>query len=305
MNIIVGGICRNIAPQLPTLDSFLQTLIEKIPTVRIFIYENNSTDSTKVGLEALRTKYPANLTVESEDISREELLETSKARTWDNLPCRMECIARARNALLRLIHRTVTVGDDDVVAFVDIDIEKMPTMDMLIDLLQNFPKDADAILANGLNRRGNYYDMYAIRDVEQPFGPEIIGETFWKQVRRARQIHRRTLVYSGFGGIGIYRGACIKDNSYSAIPTRDLDGLIRRMFAAGGRTIPSPATHYEGALQGIYLFGAEKGRDIFYWNNSGYNFPVVCEHSTFHARMIMRGQGRIFVEPSLIYYSTH
>lgn len=305
MTILVGGICRNIAPQIPTLDAFLGDLIARIPAIRIFLYENNSTDSTKADLASLHTKYEANLTVQCEDVSREELLESSKARTWDNLPCRMECIARARNALLQLIHRTVTVADDDVVAFIDVDIEKSPSMDVLVRLLCDFPADVDALLANGLSRRNTYYDMYALRDATQPLGPEAIGESFWKQVRYSRQIRERTFVYSGFGGIGIYRGACIKDNWYSAIPTPELDSLLRRMFAASGRPIPTPSTHADGVLLGVYLFGAEKGRDIFYLNNSGYNFPVVCEHSTFHAKMIARGQSRIFVEPSLIYYSTH
>jgi hypothetical protein len=64
-------------------------------------------------------------------------------------------------------------------------------------------------------------------------------------------------------------------------------------------------THYEGVLLGVYLFEPKEAGGFFYHNNSGYSWPVVCEHSTFHARMTLRGQGRFFIDPELIYQSGH
>lgn len=304
MRTIVAGICRNIEPQISVLAQFFQELIGRRPTVEIFLYENNSTDGTKDALVRLQTLYPANLRVKMEDISREDLLAACKARTWDNLPCRLECIARARNCLLEFLQEGQRIADEDVVAFVDVDMAGLPPMERFVRYLTDFPADVDAVLANGLNRRGNYYDLYALRDPGQPFGPEIQGESFWKHMG-VRRFTEKKLVFSGFGGIGIYRGACLRDNAYSGIPTPALDAFLKMQFRAAKQNPPVLETHINGALQGVYLFGAAKGTDIFYQNNSGYNFPVVCEHSTFHATMVMRGQGRIFVDPALIYLSTH
>ncbi|MDQ3109204.1 MAG: hypothetical protein M3R17_04860 [Bacteroidota bacterium] len=53
-----------------------------------------------------------------------------------------------------------------------------------------------------------------------------------------------------------------------------------------------------GVLQGIEYFND----GIFYVNNSGTNFPVVCEHVTFHYQMRYNGNGRIFISPELKVY---
>jgi len=34
---------------------------------------------------------------------------------------------------------------------------------------------------------------------------------------------------------------------------------------------------------------------IFYFHNSGYNFPVVCEHTTLFAAMRARNRRRIYL----------
>ena len=297
------GIVRNIAPSVPTLKLFVSLVIKKFPDAKFIIYENNSTDGTP----ALLANWDG-VRVVSEIIDPAAQLDSCKARTWDNKPCRMEIIAAARNRLLDIFW-SATPADEDLVVIMDFDITKIPSMSTLFKYLENFPKEADAIFANGVNAgRPAYYDMYALRSLENPVGPEIAGEQFWKSLKQlvipqdsgAAHIP----VISAFGGIGIYRVGSIRGARYCGTVTANLDAMYKKLFAIS----PPMRKMYEhadnkvrdGALCGIKLFG-----DIMYQNNSGYNFPVICEHSAFHADMAAAGHTRLFIAPDLIYNSTH
>jgi hypothetical protein len=309
MRILFGTIAKNIEHRMAQLLTFFTELQKELPDSHIFLYENNSTDNT-CSYFPLFESMIQNLHIKSENIPAEELLQTV-ARTWDNKPCRMELIAMARNKLLDMIH-SHGFDDDDLIVMFDADMKEPICMPPLLKILKNFP-DADAIFANGLTANcQHYYDMYALRHENAPYGPEIRGTEFWDAMPRIT-IAQRTPVISAFGGLGIYKGYCLKHNSYSALPTKSLDQLYKSIMARHGYVKPIPETHYKGGLIGAYLFGegpydesrSLNPRDIFYVNNSGYSYPVVCEHSTFHATMTMRGQGRFFIDPELLYHSDH
>ena len=237
-----------------------------------------------------------------EDYTHDELLGKCKANTWDMKPCRMEMIAMARNRLLGMID-AVGYSNDDLIVMIDSDISVLPDMNVLTERLRDFPTDVDALFANGVYRGSNhYYDRYALRYSGQPFGPETIGDGFWKTLPNI-VIDRPMSIISGFGGLAIYKGYCIRDNQYSAIPTKNLDTLIKDTIRVNGYRRPQPPTEpcRDGCLLGMYLFGNGPD-DLFYYNNSGYNYPVVCEHSTFNANILLRGQGRFIVDPELKYY---
>ena len=67
-------------------------------------------------------------------------------------------------------------------------------------------------------------------------------------------------------------------------------------------------THVDGASVGMYLFPKDKDKDkdknndaIFYFHNSGYNFPVVCEHVPFFAGMRANNHRRIYLCTDLVW----
>jgi hypothetical protein len=302
MRLYIGTIARNIESSLLNFISFVSEITRRLPDTHVLLYENNSTDATRALLPLLQTASPY-VQIQSEDFTNAELLASCKAQTWDNKPCRMEVIARARNKLLDMI-RAAGCTDGDYVLMIDCDIAKpfeSQDIDAICERVRNFPHDADALFANGLNANGvTYYDMYALRHTGAPFGPEIVGEDFWKTLPRIA-VRERTPIYSGFGGMALYRGYCVKDNAYSALPTSALHAFTTECMKRHGYVQPKFETHYRGALIGIHLFGD----DVYYHNNSGYNYPVVCEHSTFHATLAMRGQGRFIIDPAMRYYSNH
>jgi hypothetical protein len=68
---------------------------------------------------------------------------------------------------------------------------------------------------------------------------------------------------------------------------------------------PFSNTMANGASVGMYLFPKDKGKDndkgIFYFHNSGYNFPVVCEHVPFFAAMRANNHRRIYLCTDLVW----
>lgn len=297
MRLIIGTIVKNIEPTFHNLLFFAQSLYEKYPSALFYVYENNSSDNTPQLLQLLAS-FHKNITLKTEYLTPSQLHAASHAHTWDNKPCRIELIAAARNKLLEMMG---TIYADDYVLMFDGDGAAPLDVDYILNRIQNFPDDADAIFANGIGRtQPVYYDTYALRTRERPYGPEIIGETFWKTLPTL-VIRERTPVISAFGGAALYRGTCFgAAPRYSAMPTEDLNAQYR------SSTVPveqSP-THHEGALLGTYLFEAKESGGLFYRNNSGYAAPIVCEHSTFHATMARNGCGRFFIDPQFIYVST-
>lgn len=295
MKLVFGGIARNIAKTYSALYDFVDAIVTHSPDSRVVIYENNSDDDTPQLLAFLGIRNP-NIHIVSETVSDDELIARGKTMTWDRKPCRIEAIAYARNRLLDIMRDDIC--DEDRVVFFDCDMIKSPDVPALIKKAHEMPADVDGLFANGVAHDGRtYYDLYALRAAGFN-GPEFVGDQFWKTLPRL-QITQMMPVYSAFGGLAIYRGICLRDNYYSAHPTSSFDSFYRRVLQ---RPPTAPTTHHEGCLLGMYLFGTD---GLFYYNNSGYSYPIVCEHVTFNAAAAERGCGRFFIDPDLVFYSSH
>ena len=312
MTLFCGAVTRNLEKSFPNFKQFMYSLFGELTDLQLFIYENNSTDSTKKLLEDWAT-VDKRVHVKCEVFSKEFLLEQGYARAYDNIPCRMESISTARNKLVEWMESFgMGVGEDDLTIFIDPDIPTVFNVDCLASLCRSFPQGAHAFFANGLSGNMKYYDAYAYRDTQHPFGAELLGEEIfdfkYKSVIKQIPFDAQPIpVLSAFGGLGIYKSICIRGLRYSATPTQDLHTLNLRIMKENPDHIyvkkvkEKPTTHIQGASQGIYLFDKE----LFYRNCSGYNFPVICEHVPFHAAMIARGYDKLFVLPPLIYVSDH
>ena len=312
MTLFCGAVTRNLEKSFPNFKQFMYSLFGELTDLQLFIYENNSTDSTKKLLEDWAT-VDKRVHVKCEVFSKEFLLEQGYARAYDNIPCRMESISTARNKLVEWMESFgMGVGEDDLTIFIDPDIPTVFNVDCLASLCRSFPQGAHAFFANGLSGNMKYYDAYAYRDTQHPFGAELLGEEIfdfkYKSVIKQIPFDAQPIpVLSAFGGLGIYKSICIRGLRYSATPTQDLHTLNLRIMKENPdhlyvkKVKEKPTTHIQGASQGIYLFDKE----LFYRNCSGYNFPVICEHVPFHASMIARGYDKLFVLPPLIYVSDH
>lgn len=321
MPVFFGSVLKNIAPQFHVFEEFIRDLQDRIPNLKICLYEDGSTDGTKEMLQTFHRQNP-DIQVRSDTV---DWLSKSRVRTWNNKPCRIECIAEARNQLMRMLEaRGMGEREDDIVILMDADIPSKPHLDQIVQVTTHFPENVDALLANGVSHwSGHYYDMFAYRDMESPFGDEVFGEREGQEesqqknervVRRIAEAKEPVRVVSAFGGLGIYRGKSILWKRYSSFPTKEMDDFYiqfmlrnpeHRLTEKVLRIQENVETHKDGALLGIYLHEQRESGGFFYWNCSGYNWPVVCEHIPFHIAMILDGKDKLFIDPSLRLVATH
>jgi hypothetical protein len=190
------------------------------------------------------------------------------------------------------------------------------------------PDGFDALVCNGLNSSGQIYDTYAYRDAQFQFGPEIMRDVFWSghhQYYMRTAVHNNTLFFmrqmkhnpallpyvpilSGFNGMCIFRREALMGLRYSAVPTAEMNAEYEALYSIP----PFSNTIVNGASVGIHLFPNDKdtpnddnnhsnSKGIFYFHNSGYNFPVVCEHTSLFAAMRARNRRRIYLCTDLVW----
>jgi hypothetical protein len=313
MRVFMGCITKNLGERFDIFKSFAETLMTTLSGFNLYVYENNSTDSTPQNLKKWSEANPR-VHVKSEVIPIQWFLERSKAQTYDNQPCRLEIHAVCRNKVLEMMEADgMGLQEDDVTIVMDPDIKQGWPVDFLLQVCQFYPKGVDALFANGLSLRATYYDAYTYFDEQYPFGMELIHEdrilsekhpAIMKQIPFDAQ---PIPVLNAFGGLAVYRSSSLRGSRYSGIVTKELHEMNLKFI----REHPDhpyvklvkekPETHYHGAQLGLYLFDKE----LFYRNNAGYNYPVVCEHVPLHASMRMKGFDKMFILPPLLYVSDH
>lgn len=321
--IILCGVCKNVANTLPVIRAAFEELVAKsgVPCWAVF-YENNSDDGTDTELMKWASEAPDQVKVQCDKFTCEEELSRGVARTFDNQPCRMERIAYARNKLLDMVMGQMG-STAKYVIMIDMDNPVPFPVNTILRCIARDPDGFDALVCNGLNYMGQMYDTYAYRDAQFPFGPEIMREAFWSghhQYYVQTAVHNKTMFHSrqmmhnqallpyipiasGFNGMCIFRREAIKGLRYSAIPTAEMNAEYEAL-----NYIPPLAkhanTHVNGGLVGMYLFPKAKDavdKGIFYFHNSGYNFPVVCEHVPFFAAMRANNRRRIYLCTDLVW----
>lgn len=297
MKVVLAGVCKNIAATVPIVRHGFNMLASYLDCRGIF-YENNSTDGTPELLKEWMNQ-DSRIKVFCENYTNEELLKMCLARTWDNLPCRMEIIAMARNKVMEWLERD-EYNDVDYVIIIDMDSRTFLPVDKILGVLQKYHEQFDALICRGGDNR-EFYDVYAFRSEEHPFGPEYMSQPFWDEkrhfwVKRSTMgITENTSVYSAFNGLAILRKEAIRGIRYSGVPTKTLNAFYLKYREQYPQTVE---THLDGRLQGVYLYGKD---GVWFHNNSGYNFPVVCEHVPFFLEMREQGHTRIYVCPELIW----
>ena len=301
---IICGVCKNVSSNLPIMIRSIEEIGDLFAEYSVCIYENNSTDST---VQILRDweRSNARVTIISENLSREELLRSGESRTWDNMPFRTEVIARARNIVLERVLSS-TFEDYKYVFMLDMDFKTQFDIKGIIHSL-NVKTEWDAICANGITDEGKTYDRFALRDYFMPFGPELLGDEWWRHVMVSPLILKRDSklkpVYSAFGGLTIYKRSSIKGCSYSGIVTPELEKVVQKiLFDEKNRHHPEILKYLnrDDSKNTVFFLNNTPNRIKWICNSGGYDVPVSCEHTTFHAMMFCNGCDKIFINPRMI-----
>lgn len=305
-NVIICGVVKNAANYLKQNIERAIELGSKCDKYKIVIYENNSTDDTK----SILASYAANqqhIHILSEDIDPETIKKKSKIWaytkiTGSNHPCRIEQISNARNKLIDELQKP-PYDDYNYVVMIDLD-SKHFLVEGILDSLRLVGENRKRVIYANSEK---YYDYYALRSAHSDynlFGPELMGEYFWKVMASKPLQIDSTLndlvpVYSAFNGIGVYAREVFTSHYFDAL----LTSAVKMVYEKIAAEHPTVYTKYKKILQGTCpkFIGGERD-ELFYWkNNSGYDKPVVCEHVAYNFALLNDGC-EIMINPRMLYW---
>jgi hypothetical protein len=214
--MIIVGCARDISQTWETVQKSLQLIFSSVPKYQCWIIESNSSDNT---LDLL-TRWAAEDSRRTV-ISLGNLIEPSRTRR----------IAQCRNKYMELAEPYFSEHSEIL----------MVDLDDILDLDPNFKQELDTCFertdwdALGSNRRGQYYDIWALRSHalgidydcwEMVAGrPEyVLNHDGFRHIdRRQKYVYDHQKVYppgdwipvqSAFGGLAIYKTAAIKGRRY-------------------------------------------------------------------------------------------
>lgn len=320
--VMICGVCRNVEKELACTMKMTEEIGALFQEYRIVIYENNSTDWTVPILKEWERRNPR-VYVMSENLSHSELTNQIVNRLKDESFYRPELIARARNIVLDRV-----LSDDyaefPYIIWVDMDFRRPASLEGIVEIFRS-DREWDAVFAYGIDPWDVYWDWYAFRDDRCPLGSELLGNDWWyvPKIWGLSASDEWYPVYSAFGGCGIYKKSSIAGCRYAAVVTKDLEEVAKQCIHKGIQTDHPQIKAYlelnkqvsstvtiDRAVSGLpMILDPTKGilcsnsDDALIWRMSSfvYQYPSVCEHVTFHASMIVRGHGKLFINPRLIF----
>ena len=223
--IIVCGIVRDAERGLKANIPVVREFCKRCKDYRVVVFENDSTDGTKALLNAWVREDPERIHAICSDADGSRTIPRARDVKVNRFFCRqrIEKMARLRNQYLNYVERKGWSGDYLVV--VDLDVAQLN----LDGMLSSFASDMewDAVTAFGystsprLKRR--YHDTYALTK----WGEQDVPQTEAMTIRYADELGgmRPTddwmRVYSGFGGLAIYRFDAVKGLRYDALQNDD------------------------------------------------------------------------------------
>lgn len=305
-NVLICGITKNNENYLHRSLELCNLTGKMFHDYKIIIYENNSTDNTKTILD--KYKFNKNFTIISEDIPYDIIKQNSKIWSYTKItgsdhPCRMEQIANASNKLIDEIRKES--DEYSHVIWIDLDTTEW-SLDGIKECFYCID-EWDVIYANGIAKGDmqSYYDMYTYRDIENNiFGPEIIGEHFWNNMRYFNinsNSSNLIPVISAFGGLGIFKKDIFNKYKYDCIVNEDVIRYYTEFLnnhevsTETKQIIENQCFKFPG---GFITSWEDK---YIYWKaNCGYDKPVVCHHVTMN--MLLKNKGyKLYVHPKLLY----
>ena len=304
MNVIICGVvkqCGNVIKR--NIDLAIKTG-ELFNKYKVIVYENNSTDNTKEVLgNYLHTE---NIVIICEDIDPIEIRNNSKSWSYtsitgNNSPCRVEQICNARNKVLEELNKNI-YDEYNYVIWIDMDCNSW-SIDGIMDSM-NKRDQWDIIYANGIEKKdkSEYYDLYAYRTETFLYGPELLGEPFWRNLPKfdITDLSENLIpVYSAFGGIGIFKKDIFKNHKYDCIVNEPVKKFYRNFINSD---IYNNNKHLIENKNGIFINGyIDESSNMIWKSNSGFDQPVVCEHIPLNLELFNENY-RIFINPKMFYF---
>lgn len=325
--IVICGVCKNVEEKLPYSKKIVEAIGELFTDYRVIVYENNSSDHTVDSLNNW-ARLNAKVSIQSEFLSQEYLENYVINRTIEGALFRPELIARARNIVME---KALSKQYDDFpyIIWMDMDFSFFPDLDGLIEIFTT-DREWDAVFAYGIAAgSGAYWDWYAMRYEKYPFGPELLGKTWYEGgaiMEKSFSLNKNDdwfPVYSAFGGCGVYKKESIQGCRYSGLVTEDTEKLMRGLIDDGIRFPHAQSILYQEKIKklegqvilgrnstyyskiknpeiGIILHNFDRPV-IWKMDSQTFEYPSICEHVPFHASMIVNGHNKLFINPRFVF----
>jgi len=321
-NVLICGICRDVETRLPYTIKIMEQIGELFDDYKIIVYENNSKDDTRNLLKNWKHSNAKVFSI-SEDVLKSDLEKVIVNKNTNGSFFRPEEIARARN-IVQDIAMSKRFSKYKYIIWMDMDFKIPPKFEGIIETFQS-TQEWDAVLAYGIDPPGYFWDWYAFRDTIYPLGSELLGNDWWYMPKQLKLDQKDDWypVYSAFGGCGIYKKSSIKGCRYSAVVTEDLEKLTRVLIDQGTCEEHPQILKYLTSINSLEdILKIDKPRPnlpkiehsnvgiilndfqqpvIWRMSTFVYQYPSVCEHVPFHSSMIMKGHGKIFINPRLLF----
>ncbi|MBA2729053.1 MAG: hypothetical protein H0U49_12885 [Parachlamydiaceae bacterium] len=318
--VVICGICRDVETPLLSTMRIIEEIGNLFEDYKVVVYENNSSDCTPQLLQHWALRNPRVL-ARSEHITDQMYTKFIINHTWDNSIFRVERIAYARNKVLDIV-MTDEYEEFDYLIWLDMDFETPPSYEAIIETFHS-NLEWDAVFAYGIDRGGNYYDWYEFRDQVYPIGAELLGDYYWhlpKSLILSMNDHWHPVI-SAFGGFGIYKKSSMIGCRYSAVVTDDLSQVAGKIIDEGIISSHPIILDYLDKIKllPIVSLGLPKSgmpiiedydvgitlpykRNLVWRMNSGVqHYPSAPEHVNLHASMIIKGHGKFYINPRIIF----
>jgi len=320
--VLICGVCRDVEPRISKTISIMERIGSLFEDYRILVYENNSEDATpKVLKEWMQRNNKLHVKSETVPLSELESLIVNKNDNGEFF--RPELISRARNIIMDMA-MSDEFKEFAYIIWMDMDFTIPPDFDGIVEAFES-EKEWDGVLAYGVDPSGTHWDWYAFRDATLPIGSELLGNKWWYMPKHFSLAPSDDWhpVYSAFGGCGIYKKSSIGECRYSAIVNRELEDSARKIIQDGVSSAHPQVLDYlelgEQLLREIHVglphsklprvedpnIGVvlDKTKDalVFRMSSFVYQYPSTCEHVPFHACMMNRGHGKLFINPRLVF----
>ncbi len=317
--ILICGIAKNVGLKGQIAIDSIEELGNYFSDYKVIIYENNSTDITKLLFSRWR-EINDHVQFLSEDLSDTEIAKETEM----NLCSRLEVIARARNIVLKEAMKS-HYNEYKYILMADLDLGFVWDIQSILATIISPELEWDAVFANG------NYDLLAFRDQNFPIGHELLGIDFFSYLKEQREKMNQVAyfrkdqpwipVYSAFGGIGIYKREALKGCRYSGVVTKELEEVVQGWLIKAEldnaffldkykcmvRTLPILDVKDSRSLKrlklsqrvvGMRLFNhLGTGKVVWFSCEKGLTLPSVCEHIVLHAQMYKNGRTRLFMNP--------
>jgi len=295
IKVIICGVVKNVERVIePNIRHALETG-SNFEKFKLVIYENNSTDNTKQILNKYATNPDVRIIcedIEGFDKKENNTIWAYTEVTGSDHPCRIEHICNARNRLLAEINKS-EYDEFTHVIMIDLDSKGWSIPGILNSF--KLPHEWDVIFANS----PSYYDYYALRTSFFPFGPEIVGESFWR-LPSYKFNNQLIPVFSAFNGIGIYKKDIFKKYKYDFVVNDDVKQFYRNYLKTTAISNDVIQNIQNKCNNFPYGYKDEKS-SIFWKSNSGYKGLVVCEHIPLHFALYNDGY-KLFINSNMIYF---